>query len=613
MPDGLCMDVTPAQCSAQGGIPQGPGSYCQNAFCQACCLPDATCIMTGNNHCAFQGGDPQGLGSLCANVVCDLIKWSQPPLYNPDSEHTECFWGWNAQSIYEIGPIAADDWLCTDERPITDIHWWGSYVGWTGIEPPLFDAPELFHIAIWTNVDGPPFSRPDMVIWEWYVPRVELNERPVACDFYPGFPLDGCFKYDFKVPPGQEFMQGPASTVFWISIAAIYPTQPPQQFPWGWKTREPFFADFAVWIFNPLMPIPGMFWMDGHPIMGGGWDLAFVLTTRSLVGDPKEPPYPHHWRKNRYISFDPNKADNGSTNIAFKIELTGINQGSCSGADSPPCRFQQGFGLNEPGDDDCRRCSVDNQPCIQAAIDCIPSTQACNLSGETCSNDDPIAGIGTNLGLIRWVGPENNGRFLAVTEAFREERVGNLWPDVIHVGDCEIVAQADYAVRTVDVASGAESNALSIETQLRPANGVYAWWCDCVGPLGGFCNYGDTRSSSCAPEDPGACGGDPAQCKLAWTPPDGYTNFDDINATTRLFGSSGGAQMAPRPPGVPPDPQVPDITWVDVHGDNGGPATTDPPQGVANFSDIALQVLAFQGRPYPFHDPADCPDAPDWP
>jgi hypothetical protein len=39
----------------------------------------------------------------------------------------------------------------------------------------------------------------------------------------------------------------------------------------------------------------------------------------------------------------------------------------------------------------------------------------------------------------------------------------------------------------------------------------------------------------------------------------------------------------------------------------------DPPQGVAGFSDVQQILLAFQGRPYPYADPADCPDVAAWP
>ena len=42
----------------------------------------------------------------------------------------------------------ADDWKCTDRRPVTDIHWWGSYKKWDKAEaPPSPVGPDKFHIG----------------------------------------------------------------------------------------------------------------------------------------------------------------------------------------------------------------------------------------------------------------------------------------------------------------------------------------------------------------------------------------------------------------------------------------------------------------------------------
>ena len=66
----------------------------------------------------------------------------------------------------------ADDWPCYDNRPITDIHWWGSFIGWTQPNlPPVL--PKGFHIGIWTDVaQNDPnnhfgFSHPGTLIWEY--------------------------------------------------------------------------------------------------------------------------------------------------------------------------------------------------------------------------------------------------------------------------------------------------------------------------------------------------------------------------------------------------------------------------------------------------------------
>ncbi|MCO6436421.1 MAG: hypothetical protein J5J06_04980 [Phycisphaerae bacterium] len=300
---GACVMLDPVCCAEIGGTPQGLGSTCANAVCQACCLPDARCVETGHNDCVARGGDPQGPGTPnCQGVICSAIKWSQPPTFNPTSPTPECFWGWDEVSLFGFGPVVADDWLCLDGRPVTDIHWWGSYSGWSDIMPPP-QAPMMFHIAIWTDVSvhDPgnqfPYSHPGMVIQEWYVDRQLLNEQPVACDFHPDFMQgpDGCYRYDFEIPEADWFVQENACTVYWLSIAAMYDT-PPMDFPWGWKTRQPRWNDDAVRIFDPTVPGPGATFVFGEPItdlQGRSWDTSFVLTSNRSSGNKwEQPPNP---------------------------------------------------------------------------------------------------------------------------------------------------------------------------------------------------------------------------------------------------------------------------------------------------------------------------------
>lgn len=193
----------------------------------ACCLPDGTCVDTQYMNCVMQGGDPQGPGTTCATVTCHPIKWAQPPVFVDNTPHPECFFGWDEPSIYDGFQVVADDFLCVDEGPIANIHFWGSYASWEDLAPPP-DAPALFHIGLWTDQPagpgGLPPSHPMTLIHEWIVPRSDLNERPVACDFEPNHmeTPDGCFRYDFDIPPDQWYFQEPGPTVYWISISAMY-------------------------------------------------------------------------------------------------------------------------------------------------------------------------------------------------------------------------------------------------------------------------------------------------------------------------------------------------------------------------------------------------------
>lgn len=81
------------------------------------------------------------------------VKYSQPvveidnpdglPLINGWDEVSVLDWltGNNlpfAQNLYDPPRIMADDWECKDERPVTDIHWWGSFLGWTQPTMPVW-------------------------------------------------------------------------------------------------------------------------------------------------------------------------------------------------------------------------------------------------------------------------------------------------------------------------------------------------------------------------------------------------------------------------------------------------------------------------------------------
>jgi hypothetical protein len=110
---------------------------------------------------------------------------------------------------------------------------------------------------------------------------------------------------------------------------------------------------------------------------------------------------------------------------------------------------------------------------------------------------------------------------------------------------------------------------------------------------------GDLRQAACS--RPADCGGD--RCWPVWGRPDGYAGFDDVLAALFAFQKLPGTIS-------------PDLTWVDLHGNDSGISGSeryDPPNWVANFADIQQFLLAFQGRPYPYVDPAGCPDVGSWP
>lgn len=238
------------------------------------------------------------------------IKWSQPPQVL-DAGQPPKINGWDEMSVYRplLQPqqIMADDWQCNDNRPITDIHWWGSFIGWTQpYLPPVL--PKAFHIGIWTDVPDPDpanpddYSHPGQMIWEhlcdnwvWNFAGYDIDPRLEPIE------NEACFQFNQLLSQDDWFYQnpsgGPEGTVYWLSIAAIYDDGTQVQYPWGWKTRPHHFNDDAVRI---QMTIDGIWppkldsaWGSGVPIalppypdpQAESWDLAFELTTN----EPKAP------------------------------------------------------------------------------------------------------------------------------------------------------------------------------------------------------------------------------------------------------------------------------------------------------------------------------------
>jgi hypothetical protein len=236
------------------------------------------------------------------------VKWSQPPVLGGPSN---AYNGWNEVSWFggEYGyPIIADDWACTTTNPVTDIHWWGSFVNWSQPMLPAY-VPNAFFISFWTDAPtnaGNSFSHPGICLQVIQATNFACNF--VGWDIDPrdaGVAPEACFKFDLDLATNW-FTQTPltGTNIYWISIAAFYTNPPAVLYPWGWKTRprdvNSLAPDDAVRIFYPTWPQPGMPYSSGTniwwPSLSNSWDMAFVLTTRATedqdFGDAPDPLYP---------------------------------------------------------------------------------------------------------------------------------------------------------------------------------------------------------------------------------------------------------------------------------------------------------------------------------
>jgi len=231
------------------------------------------------------------------------VKWSQPPVpYEVQQPGEDYYLGWDEESVVmpptgviQPRPFCADDFYCLGPKPVTKIHWWGSFRDWA--QPEIPDAallPQAFQIGFWTDVPVDPanpdipYSHPGEMVWEIYCEDYQLEFY--GWDMNPETGLTEAkfqFNQDFK--PEDWFHQDQENEIYWVSIAADYgdwTTDP--QYIWGWETRPHMFNDDAVRIIPQMgiPPYPG-YVLDPfidvieeiiHPD-GTSWDLAYELGT----------------------------------------------------------------------------------------------------------------------------------------------------------------------------------------------------------------------------------------------------------------------------------------------------------------------------------------------
>ncbi|MFH1419466.1 MAG: IPTL-CTERM sorting domain-containing protein [Planctomycetota bacterium] len=110
--DGTCAFLTPDDCEAANGTPQGAGTTCDPAG--ACCLPDGSCIITTETCCEALGvdGTYQGDGTDCLPTGACLL----PDLTCPITTEACCL---NAGGVYQ------GDGTTECPPPIPTVSEWG--------------------------------------------------------------------------------------------------------------------------------------------------------------------------------------------------------------------------------------------------------------------------------------------------------------------------------------------------------------------------------------------------------------------------------------------------------------------------------------------------------
>ncbi len=229
----------------------------------------------------------------------ECYKWRQPP----DMIRGVNLWSYRVEDLMsEPTPFIADDFI-SDGRPITDIHWWGSYENWQEQTP--FDPRELppvrpmgfmlnWYADIPAGIDPEfPYSHPGELIAQGFFPIEEVGETYFGTVtnswLRPGMEIyehEYVYRADLRPEPWME----QSGETYWLGIRAIFPPgaiQDPEFRAWGWKTTQPAFgwnddavlsfSEGAVWDLELIYPTP--FYPETHPYTGRSVDMAFGLTT----------------------------------------------------------------------------------------------------------------------------------------------------------------------------------------------------------------------------------------------------------------------------------------------------------------------------------------------
>jgi len=230
-----------------------------------------------------------------------ITKWCQPPeitdINSIDIDATK-------EEIWQP-QVLADDFNCTEPKPITDIHIWGS---WYHDFVPYGDANNvIFTLSIHDDIPADDsttgYSMPGALRWErefwpgefkvsvydsnleegYYVPCAEPEP------YYEPNADSICWQYDFYINEDEAFVQegDPCNpVVYWLDMQArtFTPagTQPePIRARFGWKTTLPAFHwnDDAVWSKDNGESWYELRYPEGHPYDGNSIDLAFEITT----------------------------------------------------------------------------------------------------------------------------------------------------------------------------------------------------------------------------------------------------------------------------------------------------------------------------------------------
>jgi len=207
---------------------------------------------------------------LAAQVdVGDIaVKWSQPPDYD-NGQDFKSFWQW----CHSPQAVVADDWRCLDGLPVTDFHWWGSYL--RGEPGDVLGFEISIHADIPETVEKP--SHPGELRWS----RVfNMGEYGVVESFDRMNRTEAIYEYTVVLDNSDEWFRQDEGEIYWLNVVALTFDDYTE---WGWHSAlrpcpengldpavhifdyDPFTGEYTTW---------GSIYSDSCSV-----HMAFELTT----------------------------------------------------------------------------------------------------------------------------------------------------------------------------------------------------------------------------------------------------------------------------------------------------------------------------------------------
>jgi hypothetical protein len=205
-------------------------------------------------------------------------KWSQlVDVINGYDVRSYAIWDPERQRILPRA-VVADDWMCMDGQPITDLHWWGSYIRGAPGGATHQGGVMGFEISMHADIPaaGLVASHPGALLRSIMVP-VGLGDNVVHEDFYTRTQTEDIYQYTVTASGPEYYIPQEQGKIYWLDIIGIVQND---NTIWGWHTAvRPGPLDAAVTIAD-YDPVQGTYYWwasmyDEHCSL----QMAYELTT----------------------------------------------------------------------------------------------------------------------------------------------------------------------------------------------------------------------------------------------------------------------------------------------------------------------------------------------